>query len=45
MERWWPQGPQIPGIALLKVHATRIHYWAGEHEGEVPLAGSPPGLT
>lgn len=38
LERWWPEGPQTPGIALLKVHAERIHYWDGEDEGEVPLS-------
>lgn len=38
LERWWPEGPSTPGIALLKVHAERIHYWKGEDEGEVSLA-------
>jgi len=37
LKRWWPQGPQTPGLALLKVKATRIHYWDGGDEGEVPL--------
>ncbi|WP_269713876.1 pyridoxamine 5'-phosphate oxidase family protein [Caulobacter sp. NIBR2454] len=37
LERWWPEGPETPGVALLKVHATRIHYWDGEDEGEVPV--------
>lgn len=36
LERWWPEGPSTPGIALLKVHAERIHYWKGEDEGGVP---------
>lgn len=39
LERWWPEGPETPGIALLKVRAERIHYWDGEDQGEVPLAG------
>jgi general stress protein 26 len=38
LERWWPDGPETPGLALLKVHATRIHYWDGEAEGEVPVS-------
>lgn len=38
LERWWPEGPDTPGIALLKVHARRIHYWDGKDEGEVPVA-------
>lgn len=37
LERWWPQGPETPGVALLKVRAERIHYWAGEDEGEIPV--------
>lgn len=39
LERWWPDGPETPGLALLKVHAERIHYWNGEDEGEAPLRG------
>jgi general stress protein 26 len=35
LERWWPEGPQTPGLALVKVHATRIHYWDGGDEGEL----------
>ena len=35
LKRWWPEGPATPGVALLKVHAQRIHYWDGEDEGEV----------
>ena len=38
LDRWWPEGPSTPGIALLKIHAERIHYWNGEDSGEVPLA-------
>ncbi len=37
LKRWWPDGPQSPGLALLKVRAQRIHYWDGEDQGEVPL--------
>ena len=35
LERWFPQGIDTPGIALIHVHADRIHYWDGEDEGEV----------
>ena len=38
LDRWWPGGPQTPGVALIKVRATRIHYWDGEDQGEVPVA-------
>jgi general stress protein 26 len=37
LDRWWPNGLSSPGVALLKVHATRIHFWDGENEGEVPV--------
>ena len=38
LERWWPEGPETPGLALLKVRASRIHYWIDGEEGETPLA-------
>lgn len=37
LERWWKDGIDTPGLALLKVHATRIHYWDGEDEGELKV--------
>lgn len=37
LDRWWPEGPETPGVAMVKVHATRIHYWDGKDEGEVAL--------
>jgi len=37
LERWFKQGVDTPGLALIKVHADRIHYWDGEDEGEVPV--------
>ncbi|WP_170004892.1 pyridoxamine 5'-phosphate oxidase family protein [Pseudopontixanthobacter vadosimaris] len=33
--RWFEQGVDTPGLILIKVAAKRIHYWAGEDEGEV----------
>lgn len=35
LERWFEQGIDTPGLVLIKVAATRIHYWDGEDEGEV----------
>lgn len=35
LERWFPNGIDTPGMALIKVAAVRIHYWDGEEEGEV----------
>lgn len=37
LERWWKDGIDTPGLALLKVHASRIHYWHGEDEGELKV--------
>jgi len=37
LERWWPDGAETPGLALIKVRASRIHYWDGEDEGEIEL--------
>jgi general stress protein 26 len=37
LERWWPEGIDTPGLVLVKVTATRAHYWDGEDEGEVWL--------
>ncbi len=37
LERWWPDGIDSPGLALIKVNAERIHYWDGEDEGEVSV--------
>ena len=35
LERWFKKGTDTPGLVLIKVHASRIHYWDGENEGEV----------
>ena len=37
LDRWFPQGTDTPGLTMIKVSATRIHYWDGEDEGEVTL--------
>jgi general stress protein 26 len=37
MDRWAKQGLDTPGIVLIKVHASRIHYWDGEDEGELTV--------
>ena len=35
VERYFPQGIDTPGLVLIKVHASRLHYWDGEEEGEL----------
>ena len=35
LDRWFSEGIDTPGLVLLKVHASRIHYWDGEDEGEL----------
>jgi general stress protein 26 len=37
LDNWFEQGIDTPGIAMIKVHAARIHYWDGEDDGEVKL--------
>lgn len=35
LDYWFEQGLDTPGIVLIKVHATRIHYWNGNEDGEL----------
>lgn len=37
LEIWFEKGADTPGLVLIKVAATRIHYWDGEDEGEIPV--------
>ncbi len=37
LEYWFEDGIDTPNLVLIKVHATRIHFWNGEDEGEVPV--------
>lgn len=37
LDRWFQQGPDTPGIVLIKVHASRIAWWDGEENGEIVL--------
>ena len=37
LDAWFEQGADTPGLVLIKVHATRIHYWDGGEEGEVAV--------
>ena len=39
LDAWFKEGIDTPGLALIKVHAQRIHYWDGYDEGEIALEG------
>lgn len=39
LDRWFPQGVDTPGLVLIKVSGERAHYWDGEDEGELVIAG------
>ena len=35
LDKWFDQGIDTPGIALIRVDAERIHYWDGTEQGEL----------
>lgn len=37
LDQWFEDGIDTPGVVMLKVSATRVHYWDGEESGEVGL--------
>ncbi|WP_444666453.1 pyridoxamine 5'-phosphate oxidase family protein [Cereibacter changlensis] len=37
LRMWFPEGIDTPGMVLLNIHASRIHYWDGTDEGEIRL--------
>ena len=37
LDSWFKEGVDTPGLTLVKVHATRLHYWDGYDEAEIPL--------
>ncbi len=39
LDRWFEQGVDTPGLALIKVSAERLHYWDGYDEADIPLKG------
>jgi general stress protein 26 len=38
LDDWFKDGVDTEGLVLVKVHASRLHYWDGYHEGEIDLA-------
>ncbi|MDB5964385.1 MAG: pyridoxamine 5-phosphate oxidase [Polaromonas sp.] len=37
LDRWFKDGVDTPGLVMIRVHASRIHYWDGEDDGEIPV--------
>lgn len=37
LDHWFEDGVDTPGIVLIKVHASRIHYWDGDQDGELTV--------
>ena len=45
LDAWFQQGVDTPGPTLIKVNATRLHYWDGYDEGEIALKTSASART
>lgn len=37
LDEWFGQGVDTPGVVMIKVHATRAHYWEGEEGAELTV--------
>jgi len=37
LDAWFKEGVDTPGLTLIKVRASRLHYWDGYEEAEIPL--------
>ena len=37
LDIWFEDGIDTAGMVMIKVHASRIHYWDGEDEGEIKV--------
>ncbi|MBC8050359.1 MAG: pyridoxamine 5'-phosphate oxidase family protein [Chitinophagales bacterium] len=37
LDQWFKDGVDTKGLVMIKVVATRIHYWDGENDGELKL--------
>ena len=35
LDHWFKDGIDTPGVTMIKVRATRVHYWDGEDQGEL----------
>lgn len=37
LDRWFEQGIDTPGVTMIKVRASRVHYWDGNDQGELTV--------
>ncbi len=37
LERWFPNGPDDPGVALLRIDATAAQWWTDQGDGQADL--------
>ncbi len=37
LDIWFEDGIDTVGMVMIKVHASRVHYWHGEDEGEIKV--------
>ncbi len=37
LDRWFERGIDTPGVVMIHVRASRVHYWDGEEDGEIVL--------
>jgi general stress protein 26 len=37
LDQWFDKGLETPGLVMIEVNATRVHYWDGAEEGEFDL--------
>ena len=38
LDRWFEQGVDTPGVVMIKVHASRVHYWDGMDHAEIRVS-------
>ncbi|MCJ8518655.1 general stress protein 26 [Pseudorhizobium tarimense] len=38
LDKWFENGIDTPGVVMIRVDATRLHYWDGMDEGEIVLS-------
>jgi general stress protein 26 len=37
LDKWFDDGTNTKGLAMIKVRADRVHYWNGEDDGEIRI--------